>query len=130
MYYRAFIDLNLKIRLEVRVNWRLATCTYTLTHSLTCAGPCFKPARCPSIRSLFSSHYSRVLYSPAQQTYTKSLTVCIIYCAADGNRMLDFGLLEQWTNLHRNMTSKRLTSVSVVNITPTRTTSQMRRVSL
>jgi hypothetical protein len=28
----------------------------------------------------------------------------IQYCAANGNRMLDFGLLKQWTGLHWNMT--------------------------
>jgi hypothetical protein len=104
MYYREFIDLNLKIWLAYRIRVPGDVFILTLTRSHTCAGPCFKPARWLSIRSLLSSHYSCVLYSSAQQTCTKSLTVCITYRTADGNRTLDFGLLKQWTNLHRNMT--------------------------
>ena len=55
---------------------------------------------------------------------------CAYDTVADGNRMPDFGLAEQWTGLHRNRTSKRLTNVSVVNIIPTRIMKKVQRINL
>ena len=55
---------------------------------------------------------------------------CAYDTVAERNRIPDFGLAEQWTGPRRNRTLKRLTNVSVVNITPIRMMSQMRRIGL